>query len=67
MAQMDRCVHAYGLEIVRCPECWVQVGSLCRRCGYESRYDDDHLETCPLWPGVEESGSAEEQPAARTT
>lgn len=50
MAQKDCCVHAYGLEIERCPECGVQVGSLCRRCGYESRYDEDHLATCSVLP-----------------
>lgn len=48
MAQKDCCVHAYGLEIERCSECGVQVGSLCRRCGYESRYDEDHLATCSV-------------------
>ncbi len=67
MAQKDRCVHAYGLEIVRCPECEVQVGSLCRRCGYESRYDEDHLETCRMWPGPAGIESAEEPSAERTT
>ncbi|GAB4280930.1 MAG: hypothetical protein Kow0092_36450 [Deferrisomatales bacterium] len=40
--------HAYGLRIVHCPECGAHIASQCPLCEYESRYDEDHREGCPL-------------------
>ncbi len=56
------CNHAYGLERVRCPECGAHIGSRCRSCGYEARYEE-HAPGCRQAP----QGGTREAAGPRST